>query len=208
MMSSLIIHATPLSTYGRTCTLALIEKGVPYELDPAKPQSLEQLERQPWGLVTAMTYGDTRLYETLAITSYIDTYFDGPPLQPEDPLQHALMIQWISVFIQYLYRPGIDIVLQRLVIPAFGGSANEELIVESIPKTEKALAQLDCAFSKQQYFVADAPTLVDYFVFPLLSVLEMTTEGKTLLDATQNLGPWSALMAKRESAKITVPPAL
>ena len=32
-MSSLIIHALPLSTYGRTCTLALIEKGVPYELE-------------------------------------------------------------------------------------------------------------------------------------------------------------------------------
>ena len=185
-MSSLIIHATPLSTYGRTCTLALIEKGVPYELDPAQPQSPE----------------------TLAITSYIDTNFDGPALQPADPLQRARMNQWISVFIQYLYRPGIDIVLQRLVVPAFGGNANEELIVESIPKTEKALAQLDGAFGKQQYFAADAPTLADYFVFPLLSVLEMTAEGKTLLDATQNLRPWSALMAARDSAKQTVPPAL
>ena len=38
-MSSLIIHATPLSTYGRTCPLTLIEKGVPYELDPVHPQS-------------------------------------------------------------------------------------------------------------------------------------------------------------------------
>jgi len=28
-MSSVIIHATLLSTCGRTCTLALIEKGVP-----------------------------------------------------------------------------------------------------------------------------------------------------------------------------------
>ena len=207
-MSSLIIHATPLSTYGRACTLALIEKGVPYELDPAQPQSPEQLERHPWGPVPAMSHGDIRLYETLAITSYIDTNFDGPALQPADPLQRARMNQWISVFIQYLYRPGIDIVLQRLVVPAFGGNANEELIVESIPKTEKALAQLDGAFGKQQYFAADAPTLADYFVFPLLSVLEMTAEGKTLLDATQNLRPWSALMAARDSAKQTVPPAL
>ena len=39
-MSSLINHVTPLSTYGRTRTLALIEKGLPHELDPAQPQSL------------------------------------------------------------------------------------------------------------------------------------------------------------------------
>lgn len=207
-MSSLIIHALPLSTYGRTCTLALIEKGVPYELDPAQPQSPEQLERQPWGAVPAMSHGDIRLYETLAITSYIDTNFDGPALQPADPLQRARMNQWISVFIQYLYRPGIDIVLQRLVVPAFGGSANEDLIVESIPKTEKALTALDGAIGKQQYFVGDAPTLADFFVFPVLSVLAMTAEGKSLLNATQNLRPWSALMAERESAKKTVPPAL
>ena len=155
-----------------------------------------------------MSHGDIRLYETLAITSYIDTNFDGPALQPADPLQRARMNQWISVFIQYLYRPGIDIVLQRLVVPAFGGSANEDLIVESIPKTEKALTALDGAIGKQQYFVGDAPTLADFFVFPVLSVLAMTAEGKSLLNATQNLRPWSALMAERESAKKTVPPAL
>ena len=207
-MSALIIHATPLSTYGRTCALALIEKGVPYELDPAQPQSPEQLERQPWGAVPAMTHGDIRLYETLAITSYIDTNFDGPALQPADPLQRARMNQWISVFIQYLYRPGVDIVLQRLVVPAFGGSANEDLIVESIAKAEKALAALDGAFANQEYFAGATPTLADYFAFPLVAFMEMTPEGKTLLDATKNLGPWSALMAERESAKKTLPPAL
>jgi len=45
-MSKVIIHATPVSTYGRTCTMALVEKGVPYELDPAEPQSPEQIARQ------------------------------------------------------------------------------------------------------------------------------------------------------------------
>ncbi|MDA0229411.1 MAG: glutathione S-transferase family protein [Proteobacteria bacterium] len=207
-MSALIIHALPLSTYGRTCTLALIEKGVPYELDPAQPQSAEQLERHPWGPVPAMTHGDIRLYETLAITSYIDTNFDGPALQPDDPLQRARMNQWISVFIQYLYRPGIDIVLQRLVIPAFGGTTNEDLILESMPKAAKALTALDGALGKQKYFASDKPTLADFFVFPVLSVLEMTAEGKSLLNATQNLRPWSARMAERDSAKKTVPPAL
>ena len=63
-----------------------------------------------------------------------------------------------------------DAAAAREVDTAFDGSANEELIVESIPKTEKALAQLDIALGKQQYLAADVPTLVGYFVFPLLSV--------------------------------------
>ncbi len=90
-MSKLIIYATPLSTYGRTCTMALIEKGVPYELDPSEPQSPEQLARQSWGVVPSMKHGDVQLNETIAIASYIDTAFDGPPLQPADPPQLARM---------------------------------------------------------------------------------------------------------------------
>ena len=33
-MATLIIHGIPLSTYVRTCRMACLEKGVPYELDP------------------------------------------------------------------------------------------------------------------------------------------------------------------------------
>ena len=84
-MATLIIHGIPLSTYVRTCRMACMEKGVPYELDPVMPQSPEQLAMQPWGSVPAMTHGDVRMYESLAICNYIDSAFDGPPLQPADP---------------------------------------------------------------------------------------------------------------------------
>lgn len=207
-MSTVIIHATPFSTYGRTCTMALIDKGVPYELDPAGPQTPEQLARQPWGAVPAMSHGDVRLYETLAIASYIDTAFDGPALQPDDALQRAQMNQWISVFIQYLYRPAIDIALQRLFVPAQGGTANEELIAESVPKTEKALAALDGALDGQNFFAGSIVSLADYFVFPLLPYLDMTPEGPALFAETPNLTRWQSAMAKRDSAQKTPPPSL
>ena len=88
-MATLVIHGTPLSTYVRTCRMACMEKGVPYELDPVMPQSDEQKAMQPWGSVPAMTHGDVRMYESLAICNYIDHAFDGPPLQPVDPLANA-----------------------------------------------------------------------------------------------------------------------
>ena len=204
-MATLVIHGTPLSTYVRTCRMACLEKGVPYELDPLAPQSPEQKAMQPWGSVPAMTHGDVRMYESLAICNYIDHAFDGPPLQPADPLANARCWQWTSVFIQYLYRPAIDIVLQRLVVPAQGGEPDEALVASSVPKSDKALDALDGALEGAVHFAGDEASLADYMVLPVLHYLKMTPEGESLLAPRANIARWQAAIDQRESAVETVP---
>ena len=204
-MATLVIHGTPLSTYVRTCRMACLEKGVPYELDPLAPQSPEQKAMQPWGSVPAMTHGDVRMYESLAICNYIDHAFDGPPLQPADPLANARCWQWTSVFIQYLYRPAIDIVLQRLVVPAQGGEPDEALVASSVPKSDKALDALDGALEGAVHFAGDEASLADYMVLPVLHYLKMTPEGESLLAPRANIARWQAAIDERESAVETVP---
>ena len=204
-MATLTIHGTPLSTYVRTCRMACMEKEVPYELDPLAPQSPEQKAMQPWGSVPAMTHGDVRIYESLAICNYIDHAFDGPPLQPADPLANALCWQWTSVFIQYLYRPAIDIVLQRLVVPAQGGEPDEALVESSVPKSDKALVALEGALDGRTCFAGDAASLADYMVLPVLHYLKMTPEGETLLAPRANIARWQAVIDERKSAVATVP---
>ena len=204
-MATLVIHGTPLSTYVRTCRMACLEKGVPYELDPLAPQSPEQKAMQPWGSVPAMTHGDVRMYESLAICNYIDRAFDGPPLQPADPLANARCWQWTSVFIQYLYRPAIDIVLQRLVVPAQGGEPDETLVASSVPKSDTALDALDGALDGEVHFAGDEASLADYMVLPVLHYLKMTPEGESLLAPRANIARWQAAIDERESAVETVP---
>ena len=204
-MATLVIHGTPLSTYVRTCRMACMEKGVPYELDPLAPQSPEQKAMQPWGSVPAMTHGDVRMYESLAICNYIDHTFDGPPLQPADPLANARCWQWTSVFIQYLYRPAIDIVLQRLVVPAQGGEPDEALVASSVPKSDTALDALDGALDGEVHFAGDEASLADYMVLPVLHYLKMTPEGESLLAPRANIARWQAAIDERESAVETVP---
>ena len=204
-MATLVIHGTPLSTYVRTCRMACLEKGVPYELDPLAPQSPEQKAMQPWGSVPAMTHGDVRMYESLAICNYIDHAFDGPPLQPADPLANARCWQWTSVFIQYLYRPAIDIVLQRLVVPAQGGEPDEALVASSVPKSDTALDALDGALDGEAHFAGDEASLADYMVLPVLHYLKMTPEGESLLAPRANIARWQAAIDQRESAVETVP---
>ena len=204
-MATLVIHGTPLSTYVRTCRMACLEKGVPYELDPLAPQSPEQKAMQPWGSVPAMTHGDVRMYESLAICNYIDHTFDGPPLQPADPLANARCWQWTSVFIQYLYRPAIDIVLQRLVVPAQGGEPDEALVASSVPKSDTALDALDGALDGEVHFAGDEASLADYMVLPVLHYLKMTPEGESLLAPRAGIARWQAAIDERESAVETVP---
>lgn len=204
-MATLVIHGTPLSTYVRTCRMACLEKGVPYELDPLAPQSPEQKAMQPWGSVPAMTHGDVRMYESLAICNYIDHAFDGPPLQPADPLANARCWQWTSVFIQYLYRPAIDIVLQRLVVPAQGGEPDEALVASSVPKSDTALDALNGALEGAVHFAGDEASLADYMVLPVLHYLKMTPEGESLLAPRANIARWQAAIDQRESAVETVP---
>ena len=160
---------------------------------------------QPWGSVPAMTHGDVRMYESLAICNYIDHAFDGPPLQPVDPLANARCWQWTSVFIQYLYRPAIDIVLQRLIVPAQGGEPDEALVESSVPKSDKALGELDGALEGNACFAGDEASVADYMVLPVLHYLKMTPEGETLLAPRTNIARWQAAIDERESAVATVP---
>ena len=128
---------------------------MPYEFDPVIPQSDEQKAVQPWGSELAMSNGDVRMYESMAMRNYIYHAFDGLPLQPADALANARCWLWTSVFIQYLYRPAIDIVLQRLIVPARGGERDEALVASSVPRADKAPGILDGGLEGQAHFAGD-----------------------------------------------------
>ena len=66
--------------------MTLAEKGVPWthvEVDPfAETIPETYLALNPFGRVPTLVHGGFVLYETTAITRYIDEAFSGPPLQP------------------------------------------------------------------------------------------------------------------------------
>ncbi|MDP6345818.1 MAG: glutathione S-transferase family protein [Alphaproteobacteria bacterium] len=88
-MSTITICGSPLSTYVRTARMAAIEKGIGHELRDMAPGSDEIRALHPFGKIPVLRHGDLVLYETLAIVGYIDQAFDGPPLQPADPVGRA-----------------------------------------------------------------------------------------------------------------------
>ncbi len=49
------------------------------------------LEKQPFGKIPLFEHNGFCLYETGAITCYVDEAFEGPALQPQEPVNRARM---------------------------------------------------------------------------------------------------------------------
>ena len=85
---SLVLHGYRYSVYIRIARLALAEKGVAYdrvEVNPFAPDvPAAYLALHPFGRVPTLVHDGFALYETGAITRYIDRAFPGPALQPTD----------------------------------------------------------------------------------------------------------------------------
>ena len=133
-MSDLTLYGLNRSVYTRSARLALEEKGVDYRLEEVEifgkdGVPVEHRKRHPFGRIPVLVHGDFTLYETAAITRYIDETFPGPGLQPADLRLRARMNQIISLLDAYAYRPMVrGVFVQRVSVPLQGGSTDEETI--------------------------------------------------------------------------------
>lgn len=187
-MSELIFYGVPQSSYVRTARFACGEKGVAHTLDVVDFRSDAYRQRHPWGKIPAMRHDAVTLYETSAICRYIDTAFEGPPLQPATPSAQALMEQWISAFNSYIYPHAIrDYALQYIIPRGPDGTPNRDLIDTALPLVEKDFALLDAAYAGRDWLAGDALSLADIFMAPIVATVGMFPEGRTVLDRCKNV---------------------
>ena len=102
------LHGYRYSVYNRIARLALLSKKVEHqtiEVNPFAELSEAYLRLHPFGRVPVLTHGAFRLFETSAITRYVDRAFTGRPLQPEGAAALARMDQVIAVIDAYAYWP-------------------------------------------------------------------------------------------------------
>ena len=92
---ALVLHGYRYSVYLRIVRLTLAEKGVAYDRVEVNPFASDvpaaYLALHPFGRVPTLVHDGFVLYETGAITRYIDRAFPGPPLQPGDARALARM---------------------------------------------------------------------------------------------------------------------
>ena len=66
------------------------------------------------------------LYETSAITRYVDEAFPGPALQPTEPAQRARMNQIVAIVDSYGYWPMVRQVFSHRVFRRPAGETGDE----------------------------------------------------------------------------------
>ncbi len=209
-MATVTVYGAAYSTYTRTALLALREKGVDYalsEVDIFKPVPPEHTRRHPWGKIPVLEHDGFRVFETAAITRYVDEAFPGARLQPASARDRARMMQAIGVLDSYGYKAMVsELVVQRAVQPMFGQPSDEAKIAAALPETEKALDALGAVQGGDTWLAGDACSLADLHFAPICVYLRMTPEGAAMLEQRPALGAWWERMAARPSMAATRSP--
>lgn len=212
-MTRPVIYGPRISAYVRAVRLVMAEKNLDHELVEVdilqgEQNRPEHLERHPFGKVPAFVHDGVSLYETSAITRYLDAAFPEVSLTPSDPRQIGQMQQAIAVADAYAYAPMIGTVaIQRLFAPGRGETPDEEAIAQALPQIERCFAAFDAMLADDPWLSGGDLGLADLHFAPMLAYFAATPEGERLLPAHPQLQRWWAGMSGRESMALTEPSA-
>jgi len=204
-----VLYGYDASTYTRMARLALAEKEVAHEY--VRVASWDGYRKDPdfaglhpFAKVPVFDYGDMRIYETLAICTFLDQGFEGPALQPLDPVERARMIQRISVVVNYAWPVWVPLFAGVRFFSAFEGRPPDTArLAEAMPRIEHAAGVIDGLLAERPRAVLD---LSDIYLAGSFCYLAEAAEGEKLRAANPNLASWWQAMRKRPSVADILPP--
>lgn len=189
-----VLTAFRYSVYSRAARLALEAKGVAYDILPIDPFSdqREGLSRlHPFGRVPVLEHEGAVIYETSAILRYVDTAFQGPPLQPDRPLARARMDQVIGIVDAYGYWPMVrQVFAHRVFRPRMDEAADETEISAGVVASGPVLDALERIAGEGLVLTGTDLTLADCHLAPMVDYFARTAEGRGLLAGRAALARW------------------
>ena len=202
--TAVVLHGYRYSVYLRIVAMTLVEKAVPWthvEVDPfAETIPESYLALNPFGRVPTLVHDGFVLYETTAITRYIDEVFAGPPLQPTDPKARARMGQIIAVADSYGYWPLVrQVFSHRVFRPAQGEAGDEAAIAEGLRKSKTVLAALDGLAAGGTFLAGSSLSLADLHLGAMIACFTTAAEGRVELARHTRLSEWWTALSQRPS---------
>lgn len=196
-MTKFVIHGTPISVYVRTARMLLELAETAYDLKNVnifngENKTPEYLAKNPFGKVPTLEIDGVMLYESPAITDYLDATAAGGKFTPQDPLLRARMRQIMAIVDNYLYGPSIGtVVIQRLIVPSKGGQPDEAAIQGAVAPIQKSLGAIE-AIAASPHLLGSELTIADLYLIPFFVYLAQTPEFDTLTAETPKLQDWWA----------------
>ncbi|MEO1160545.1 MAG: glutathione S-transferase family protein [Pseudomonadota bacterium] len=182
------------SVYVRICRIALAEKGVDYTLHPVDifadggpPGTYRELN--PFGRIPSLRHGTFELYETDAITAYVDEAFNGPYLMPADIRGRARARQIMRLADTEIYKH----LVWGVYVPwkdrgAMPGLGRADLILGELQQ-----------LSGDSWLAGGQVSLADVYVYPMLAYFSLVPEGAAKLTQFARLALWMEQMRELNS---------
>jgi glutathione S-transferase len=146
------------------------------------------------------------LYETGAITRYVDRAFAGPALQPGQARALARMDQIIAVVDAYGYWPMVRQVFSHGVFgPAVGRPADKAEVARGLVAAARVLGALETLAAPDAFLVGPAISLADFHLGAMMAYFTAAPAGADLLAGHTRLAAWWALVRQRKSFAETDP---
>lgn len=208
-MDPVHLHGYRYSVYNRIARLALLSKRVEHgtvEVNPFEQLPEGWLKLHPFGRVPVLTHGAFTLFETGAITRYVDRAFEGPLLQPDGAAALARMDQIISVIDSYAYRPMVRQVASHAFFRPLRGEPSSRAEVEAgLEASKPVLSFLEGVAAEGGLLTGRDFTLADCHLAPMIDYFVRAEEGKAALSAHPALQGWWDRVSGLDLLKATDP---
>ena len=204
------LHGYQYSVYSWIARLALHEKGVAYswvEIDPfAVNVSASYLAMHPFKRVPALVHGTFVVYETGAITRYVDEAFEGPKLQRTEPRERARCNQVMSIVDSYAYWPLVRQVFSHGVFrPRMKRPVDDNEVRRGLDAAAVVFKALEKLAGEGQYLCGNDLSLADIHLAPMIGYFELAPEGRTLFEKHLRLRNWWLALSLRPAYLATMP---
>jgi glutathione S-transferase len=188
-----------ISNYFNKVRIAMLEKGIEFELDPtcSPSQKDDFLARTPMGKVPFMEIDGAQISESQVLCEYLEDVYPQKPLYPRDALERARVRELISFMELHM-----ELVARRLYGQVFFG--RPPVSDDSKRAVEKDLAKGVRAFrmrAKFDPYVAGAElTLADCAAFvhlPLVSLTSKIAFGQDMLESMPQVKAYLKMVGER-----------
>jgi glutathione S-transferase len=189
----------PISNYYNKVRIALLEKGLPHEVDAhCRPSQKEEFTaRSPMGKVPFLELdGGVTLAESQAICEYLEEAYPQKPLLPRDPLARAKVRELLIVLEMH-----VELVVRRLYGQAFfGRSASDEVRQSTEKDLAKGLRALRQLARFDPFIAGKDLTYADCAAFVHLPLVTLTTKiiyGRDFLEDMPQVKPYLKVLGER-----------
>ena len=192
MSDMVTIYGFAPSTFVRTVRMVCVEKGISHELLPLEFKQATHEVLHPFKRMPIIKVNNTTLFESLACATYLDEAFLGQSLQPVEPVERAIMHQWISACSHYLYHEAILPLIQ-----------DSDVLETRQEDFQEKFLPLDIALQQAPFVAGSALTLADLFVTPIVAFLDQAKGGEAFIDQFDALRGWSDRIYATDSFTLT-----